>query len=146
MQQMKNQHSPKEDNRQEKTSSPTKPVNKEEEKFKELFQRIHVYMETLRPYINPDFTIHQMAHELNTNTNYIDKAIGQARDLHFNLFVNHYRIENVKTMLETDNKYTFEHIALASGFRNLSTFNKAFKIIEGLTPSEYCKIKLRIEN
>jgi len=130
----------KEESRLEKMQAHPKIDNKEEEKFKDLFQHIQVYMETDRPYLNPEFTILQMARELNTNAYYIHKAISQARDLHFSLFVNQYRVENVKTMLETDTgKYTFEHIALASGFRNLSTFNKAFKQIEGITPSEYCK-------
>jgi AraC-like DNA-binding protein len=130
----------KEENRLEKTPTPPKTDDKEEEKFKELYHQIQDYMETKRPYITPEFTIHQMAHELNTNANYINKAISQACDFHFSIFVNQYRIENVKAMLESEpNRYTFEHIALASGFRNLSTFNKAFKLIEGLTPSEYCK-------
>jgi AraC-like DNA-binding protein len=141
----------KEESRQEKMSAHSKSDDKnktddrEEEKFKELFHHIHVYMDTHRPYINPEFTIHQMAHELTTNATYINKAIKQARDLHFNIFVNQYRIENVKAMMESDpNKFTFEYISVASGFRNLSTFNKAFKIIEGVTPSEYCKkIKTR---
>jgi AraC-like DNA-binding protein len=138
--QIKNLLSMKEESQQEKTSAHPKTADNEDEKFIELFQQIHVYMETHRPYINPEFTIHQLAHELNTNVKYINKAIRQARDLHFSIFINQYRIENVKNMMNSDtNKYTFEHIASASGFRNLSTFNNAFKIIEGMTPSEYYK-------
>jgi YesN/AraC family two-component response regulator len=90
--------------------------------------------------VNPDFDRAQLATALNTNIAYISKAIHLRRDVNFSALINYYRIEKVKQMMQSSsNKYTFEYIATASGFRNLSTFNKAFKDIEGLTPSAYSK-------
>jgi AraC-like DNA-binding protein len=45
----------------------------------------------------------------------------------------------VKDMLnnDVDKKYTLHYIYTSAGFRNQSTFNKVFKLLEGITPSEY---------
>jgi AraC-like DNA-binding protein len=115
-------------------------VNTDVQKYKDLYAQIEKYFETNLPFVNPDFTAAQLASALNTNIAYISKAINQQRDINFNVFVNHYRIEKVKQMMrDSSNKYTLEYISSSSGFRNQSTFNKAFKSIEGITPSAYSK-------
>jgi YesN/AraC family two-component response regulator len=111
------------------------------EKYTELYNNILSYFEKERPYINPDYTITQLANALNSNIVYISQAIKIHQDINYNLFVNTFRINHVKEMIAQNihNKYTLEHIYLSSGFRNQSTFNKVFKQIEGITPSEFYK-------
>jgi YesN/AraC family two-component response regulator len=104
----------------------------------ELYQNILLYFAKERPYINPDFSILQLALTLDTNISYISKAIKIQRNMNYKLFVNTFRIEYVKEkMMQDPNRYTLEHIYTSSGFKNHSTFNKAFKQIEGITPTEY---------
>jgi AraC-like DNA-binding protein len=113
-----------------------------EDKYDELYERIVAYMETERAYVIPDFVISQLAIALNTNIAYVSLAIRRKRGINFNLFLNTYRIENVKKLLQDDaQKYTLEHVYTTSGFQNQSTFNKAFKACEGVTPTEYIKSK-----
>ncbi|MFP3733141.1 helix-turn-helix domain-containing protein, partial [Bacillus sp. SIMBA_006] len=54
-------------------------------------------------------------------------------------YLNTCRIENVKKLIQENdiNKITLMYIYTASGFSNQSTFNRVFKQIEGITPSEY---------
>ncbi len=61
--------------------------------------------------------------------------------IYFNDFINYYRIQDAKKMLlDEDNKnYTISSIAFDTGFSSLSSFNSAFKKIEGKTPSSYRK-------
>jgi AraC-like DNA-binding protein len=109
-------------------------------KLKELYAQIEKYFESAQPYVNPDFTIIQLASALNTNTTYVSKAIKQESNVNFSVYINQYRVDKIKKMLQDkSNKYTLEYVATACGFRHQSTFNKTFKQIEGTTPSEFCK-------
>jgi AraC-like DNA-binding protein len=110
-------------------------------KYIELYDSILEYFEKEKPYIDPDFSIVQLTLKLDTNVSYISKAIKIRRDMNYIFFVNTFRIQHVKDMITQNslNKYTLEYIYLSSGFKNQSTFNKVFKQIEGVTPSEYYK-------
>lgn len=111
------------------------------EKYNSLYTDILNYFIEKKPYCDPNFTILQLALDLNTNTKYVSKAIHNNKSVNFNVFVNIYRINFVKEMLMQDiqNKYTIRHIYTSAGFKHQSTFNKAFKQIEGITPSDYIK-------
>jgi AraC-like DNA-binding protein/uncharacterized protein YbcI len=57
----------------------------------------------------------------------------------FSAFVNEVRIGNACRML-IENKYTVSQVCFKSGFNYLSNFNRQFRKIKGLTPSEFqCK-------
>ncbi len=125
----------------EKTDDPLEIDIVEEYKFAQIYTTIEEYFEKKQPYLDPDFKMVQMAHELNINIVYLAKAIKLNKNMNFNNFVNDYRIEKVKEMINNDSrKYTLKYIYLSSGFKNQSSFNKAFKLKEGITPSEYYKI------
>jgi len=110
-------------------------------KFDNLYTDILNYFSHKKPYCNPDFTIVELAKELDTNVKYIAKAIRIKEDINFNVFINKYRINLVKEKIAQNdhNKYTLSYIYNQCGFRHQSTFNKVFKEIEGITPSEYIK-------
>jgi AraC-like DNA-binding protein len=59
----------------------------------------------------------------------------------FSTFVNEVRIGNACKML-IENKHSISQVCYLSGFNYLSNFNRQFKKIKGLTPSEFqCKYK-----
>jgi AraC-like DNA-binding protein len=90
-------------------------------------------------YRNPRLALNDFAEKLQTNPTIISKAVNQCFDMNFNDFVNHYRIEAMKTMFEqkTHQKHTLLGIALDCGFNSKTTFNRAFKKNTGLSPKEY---------
>lgn len=112
------------------------------ETYKQLYIGILDYFSEKKPYCNPDFTISQLAKELKSNVKYVSTAIKEQENVNFNVFVNRYRIDLVKELIAKDyhNKYTIRHMYFVAGFRHQSTFNKVFKDIEGITPSEYIKV------
>jgi AraC-like DNA-binding protein len=59
----------------------------------------------------------------------------------FSTYINGYRIEKIKIEFSNPEKSHIPilTIALNNGFNSLSTFNRAFKTAEGLTPSEFRK-------
>lgn len=113
----------------------------EADRFESLYIEILNYFSEKKPYCDADFTITQLAKDLGSNVKYVSKVIKDKENMNFNVFLNVYRINLVKEQIAKDyhNKYTIRYIYINAGFRHQSTFNKVFKEIEGLTPSEYIK-------
>lgn len=113
----------------------------EREKYEILYNEILNYFSEKKPYCNPEFSIVELAEDLDSNVKYISRAIRLKENVSFNVFLNIYRVNLIKEMMVKDyhNKYTIGYIYITAGFRRQSTFNRVFKEIEGITPSEYIK-------
>jgi AraC-like DNA-binding protein len=61
----------------------------------------------------------------------------------FNVFLNDYRIEEAKAALADPAQAAVPVITIAmdAGFQSLGPFNRAFKAMTGVTPSEYRRLK-----
>jgi AraC-like DNA-binding protein len=116
-----------------------KKIEQEQINYEELFRKINEYFKKEMPYKQFDFSVYQLATKLNTNPSYISKAINLHAKSNFNVFLNQWRINEIKQRIGEGayEKFTIQSIYTASGFRSQSTFNKAFKAVEGITPSEY---------
>ena len=64
----------------------------------------------------------------------------------FVTFINAYRIEYAKNLLNNPekNNLTIEAIGQGSGFKSKSAFNNAFKKITGINPSDFKRNKLSV--
>ena len=113
------------------------------EKLNNLFNEIVKCFEEKKLYRDSDFTVSKLANTLNTNSNYIHQAIKQNKQMNFNAFVNQYRINLIKALIADgwDKKYTIQHIYSSAGYRHQTTFNKVFKSIEGMNPSDYIALQ-----
>jgi AraC-like DNA-binding protein len=124
----------------------------ETEKYEELYEQILLYFEKDKPYLQPNFSIAQLSLRLSSNVTYIAKAIKAHNDgVNFTLFINKYRIENVKKLMrQSHGRYSLEYIYTASGFSTQSTFNKVFLQIVGMTPTDYqannCSEEINTDN
>lgn len=108
---------------------------------KELSAVIHA-MEQEKLYQQEGLTITAFAKTLAIHEYKLRALInGELAFRNFNDFLNHYRINEVTQKLEnkTDKQLPVLTLALESGFRSLSSFNKAFKEKHGVTPTEYRK-------
>lgn len=114
---------------------------KETEKYNVLFQRMKEVIESENYFKNADFSISQLSFILKTNNLYISNAIKQNKYNSFHYFINSYRINSAKQLISQNDfdKVTLMYIYTQCGFSNQSTFNRAFKMIEGITPSEFIK-------
>ncbi|RLJ33277.1 helix-turn-helix protein [Chryseobacterium sp. 7] len=128
----------------EKREQITLPITLDEEDIsdaKSLFEKIENEMITQRYFINPKFNISLLNTILKSNNNYISRAIRLQGYPNFNTYVNSHRINYVKELIEKNDleKITLMYIYSEAGFINQSTFNRAFKQIVGMTPSEYIR-------
>ncbi|MDG1752029.1 MAG: helix-turn-helix domain-containing protein [Thalassotalea sp.] len=126
-------------------SSPLiKPVSPESKGSQELTKIIES-MEKDKLYQQDGMTISGLAKHLAIHEYKLRNLInGELNYRNFNDFLNFYRIKEVTESLVSP---TFSHLpvltlALESGFRSLSSFNKAFKNTHGITPTEYRKKNL----
>ncbi len=105
--------------------------------YKETMASITSYFSTHRPYFDPAYNIHQLAHVLGCSKNHLQLAIKQSTDLSFRDFLNHYRVQEAKRRLQQPESrhYTIQSIAEEVGFRSQATFYRVFKKIEGQTPA-----------
>jgi AraC-like DNA-binding protein len=105
----------------------------------EMHRRLSTLMLTERIFLNSDLTfatfVKRMGASERTVRTLINHELGYD---HFRTFLNHYRIAEARRLLAdpncTDKLVT---IALDSGFASLASFNRAFRAIEGCTPSDY---------
>jgi len=111
-----------------------------------LYNNILEYLEKNKPFKDPNFNERTLAQIFNTNENYISRAISAGENANFNSLINKFRINYAKYLLDSDavKKYTIEYIYTESGYEHRSTFNRAFKSVTGMTPSNYISRKNRI--
>ncbi|WP_082444952.1 helix-turn-helix domain-containing protein [Chryseobacterium hispalense] len=109
------------------------------ENMEKLFSRIEDSMAEKMLFKDAKFNLSALSVALQVNSTYISKAIRYKGYPNFNSYLNTYRINYVKKLLsEVDfQKATLMYVYTEAGFSNQSTFNRVFKQIEGITPSEY---------
>jgi len=110
--------------------------NEEEQAF---VNRLIAYMEKEKPHIKPELTLSALAAMLGVSSDYLSSVLNGNLGKNFFDFVNHYRIEEFKSIcIEGIGKnYTIMGMAWDAGFNSKATFNRVFKKMTGLTPGEY---------
>jgi AraC-like DNA-binding protein len=113
-------------------STPSEETNSWKEKILHL-------MQAGKAYEDPELSLTQVAKQLQSNPSHISKMVNKGFGVNFNDFVNQYRIEGVKEMLNNGEhkKQTLLGIAFECGFNSKATFNRAFKKVTGLSPKEW---------
>lgn len=104
-----------------------------------LLSRVQLVMERDRLYLDPDLSLHLLAHTINTTPAVLSSLFNHEMKISYNDFVNKYRIREVKKMIEAGDTKKFTLLALAqtSGFKSKTTFYRAFQKFEGQSPRSY---------
>ncbi|MBT8305910.1 MAG: helix-turn-helix domain-containing protein [Maribacter sp.] len=91
-------------------------------------------------YLNPELNSKDLATELGVSVKTLSQVINQGFDQNFYDFINTFRCEEVKAILQgPDKKMTIIEAMFQAGFNSKSSFNKEFKKLTGQTPSEFKK-------
>ena len=110
-------------------------------KIEQIVERIRSLMESEKPYLNPHFSIKDIATETGYTVHEISMALNDGIKQNFFDFVNGYRVEAVKIKLIGDeaNSLTLHSLAEECGFNSKTSFYRIFKKVTGTTPMEYRK-------
>lgn len=106
---------------------------------KELKENLLNLFDIEKIYRENDINLESLAKRLNTTRHNASQIINEHFNMNFHEFINKYRIQEAKFILESDYKKSLHIIDIAYevGFNNKVTFNKAFKKETHLTPSQY---------
>lgn len=102
----------------------------------EIKESIQKYLAESKIYLNPNLSIETFSKKIHIPARKISVVINELLNKNFHQIINEYRISEAIKMLETEIE-TIENIYLKVGFNSRSTFNRVFKEITNLTPSEY---------
>lgn len=116
--------------------SPLSPTDKQV-----YLDKVLNYMHNYKPYLQPNVTIASFSEELGINRYYISQVINESRGQNFSDFINSYRVEETKRLLQNPEKKHLKILAIAyeAGFNSKTSFNTIFKKLTGMSPSEYRK-------
>jgi len=92
-------------------------------------------------FANPKLNLHALSEALDLKEKELSRLINECGKVNFYQFINAYRIEKFKQLVESSNAHHFTLLGLAteSGFSSKSTFYTTFKKLEGMTPKQYEK-------
>ena len=100
-------------------------------------KKLEVLMKEEKPFLQPDFSLPDLAQKLNVSVHALSQAINEGLGKSFFEMVAAYRIEEAKRFLKEQPNIKIEEIAEQVGYNSKSSFNTAFKKITGKTPSEF---------
>ncbi|MCU0471027.1 MAG: helix-turn-helix domain-containing protein [Arcicella sp.] len=113
--------------------------------IEQIFEKLEIHLEQNKPYLDENLNLFTLAQQIQVTSNQLSQVINQKTSSNFFNYINRYRIEAVKTMLKDPvfAHYSILGVGFECGFRSKSSFNKIFKDLEGITPSEYQKNQLK---
>ena len=113
-------------------------------KMSHLYERVLDVMEKKRPYLDPDFNLMDLAGAVFTNKTYLSRTINILSGRNFSQFVNYYRVQYALELMQKDGNLKVINLAMMCGFHSTVSFNMAFKLNMGETPTGYME-RLRDE-
>ncbi|PHS08964.1 MAG: hypothetical protein COA88_05525 [Kordia sp.] len=87
--------------------------------------------------LNSELNLQLFSEKLLKKPYIISQVINTIYNKSFNDFINEHRIKYAKQLLTNNPDYKIIHIALDCGFNSKTTFNRQFKKLVGMTPTEY---------
>ncbi len=99
--------------------------------------RLDKHMLTERPYTNPGLSRNELAEFLGISQEALAQIIRSERDCTVHSYINSFRTEEARRILDSDANEPIAEIAIRLGFGTARTFQRAFKERFDMTPSQY---------
>jgi PAS domain S-box-containing protein len=110
--------------------------------------KVRDYFTSTTNYTNPYLQASDVAAANGMQTRCVGRVLRIFENKSFNEYLNEFRIKQALIFLNDNevNQYTLQHISKLCGFNSKSVFNSAFKLHTGVTPSEYLRRSLKMED
>ncbi|WP_440874628.1 helix-turn-helix domain-containing protein [Thalassotalea sp. PLHSN55] len=124
-------------------SSKVKPLNQQENQasfqasYQSLFNELDDLITSNQWFLKARLTLTDISDFTGMQTRDISRAINLSTQKSFNEYINTYRVEYVCQALKKNTKKSLLDISIDAGFSSKASFNKVFKQLKGITPSEY---------
>ena len=117
------------------------------ENIDELSLQLERVMRESKPFLNPKLTLSALSEISGINSHLLSRIINEKYGKNFFKYINEYRIEEFKKIIERQENPNLTLLAIAydAGFNSKTTFNTAFKKLTNQTPREYLKLVVNEE-
>ena len=120
-------------------TAPVQAGTKTEElaRMSRLYTRVVAVMEQKHPFLDEGFSLDDLASAVYTNRGYLSRTINILSGRNFSQFVNYFRVRYGAELIRKDPGMRLISVAQMSGFHSSPSFNAAFKVNMGETPSDF---------
>lgn len=102
-----------------------------------IVEKLEAYIETNKPYLDPDLTLTRLARKLQVPEKQLSSAINKGKGENVSRYINAHRVGYACVMMQ-DGKSVTEAM-FASGFNTKSNFNREFLRVVGCNPRRWLK-------
>lgn len=103
----------------------------------DLNKKIGRLMEVDKIYYDESLTLAKLSKRLEISIHQLSQFLNRHLQKNFSSYVNTYRVNEAKLLLEQHEKLNIQAIAYKVGFSSKPSFNRAFLNSEGISPKEY---------
>jgi len=100
-------------------------------------EKLKALMEEDKVYLVKDLSLDKLATLMRVPKHHITQVLSLKIGASFYSYVNGYRIKHAALLLKSDNDDSIDFIAEQSGFNSRGSFNRHFKSVYGISPSEF---------
>jgi len=110
-----------------------------DENQRDILEKLKIIMGDKKPYLKDNISIKDLSCELDIPSHHLSIVINNKLGKNFYNFINGYRVEDAKNILQDplSAEVSIISIAYKVGFNSKSTFNTVFKKTTGLTPTQF---------
>jgi AraC-like DNA-binding protein len=111
----------------------------DEEKAGKIYNQLVGCMTNQKFFTDSELTLAALAKTLNVHPNHLSQVINSYEGKNFYDYINYQRVEEFKRLapLPDNRNYTLLSLAFECGFNSKTSFNRNFKKVTGVSPSEY---------
>jgi AraC-like DNA-binding protein len=106
-----------------------------------LFTELREVFDQQKLYLDPELNLKTVIRILGTNKKYLYQAISENSNNNFRTFLNRYRVDEAKKVMEerikANQDLNLSELYTFAGFNSTTSFYRAFRHITGLSPREY---------
>jgi AraC-like DNA-binding protein len=100
-------------------------------------ETLEAWMQSERPYLNPEFRLMDMRQVLPLNRTYLSQLINTEYGCNFYQFVTNYRIDEAKRLMRENPDMKIQDISEQCGFSSPTVFARVFARETGMLPREW---------
>ena len=121
-----------------------KEMSLSDEQTNRLLEQINQVLADVSVISREDFSLSMLAQMVGSNTKYVSTVINDTYHKNFKTYLNEFRIKEACRRLSDTDHYgniTIQAIYMELGYKTATGFIQAFRKINGMTPSQYQKLK-----
>lgn len=92
---------------------------------------------TSSAYLDPNLSLKKFSRKVGLPVRDVSAAINDQRQCNYNQWLNGFRIREVQRIMLSQPESSLTEVMFAAGFQNKSTFNAAFRLLQGESPSDW---------